>query len=250
MGFSVMILALLARFRVLVQQMLLDVVYVFNEVSSLAQKKQSIKITQDGIEVFREYYPAMEEKKVVLECVWKTDKFVLVETFDKGKVSHEGESSEITLGTSVKYQSIDAFLEDDECDSKKADDVNEGEDSLSKRNRPESPLAISDENINHTEQVHMSSAPEHGSEHVLQSSESTPVGGISSSITSSMSSSPKPNYTSNKKVAFISIMKTVSSASNAAAVSEVNDSLGKRLDAEDNTLFSLFTEEETRGSIF
>ncbi|KMS95477.1 hypothetical protein BVRB_007820 [Beta vulgaris subsp. vulgaris] len=30
--------------------MLLDVVSVFNEVSSLAQKKQSIKITQDGIE--------------------------------------------------------------------------------------------------------------------------------------------------------------------------------------------------------
>jgi len=32
-------------------QMLLDVVTVFNEVSSIAQKKQSIKITQDGIEV-------------------------------------------------------------------------------------------------------------------------------------------------------------------------------------------------------
>ena len=32
-------------------QMLLDVVTVFNEVSSIAQKQQSIKITQDGIEV-------------------------------------------------------------------------------------------------------------------------------------------------------------------------------------------------------
>nr|DAD23339.1 TPA_asm: hypothetical protein HUJ06_024802 [Nelumbo nucifera] len=51
MGFSLTILSLLARLRVLVQQMLLDVVSVFNMVSDLSQKKHSVKLTQDGIEV-------------------------------------------------------------------------------------------------------------------------------------------------------------------------------------------------------
>ncbi|MBA0705588.1 hypothetical protein Golax_017772 [Gossypium laxum] len=51
MGFSLTVLALLARLRVLVQQILLDMVPVFNTVSSLSQKKQSIKITHQGIEV-------------------------------------------------------------------------------------------------------------------------------------------------------------------------------------------------------
>ncbi|MBA0705587.1 hypothetical protein Golax_017771, partial [Gossypium laxum] len=50
MGFSLTVLALLARLRVLVQQILLDMVPVFNTVSSLSQKKQSIKITHQGIE--------------------------------------------------------------------------------------------------------------------------------------------------------------------------------------------------------
>ncbi|KAE9598403.1 hypothetical protein Lalb_Chr15g0080391 [Lupinus albus] len=51
MGFSVTLMALLARLRVLVQQILLDVVSLFNMVSSLSKKKQSIKITSDGVEV-------------------------------------------------------------------------------------------------------------------------------------------------------------------------------------------------------
>ncbi|XP_065875613.1 uncharacterized protein [Euphorbia lathyris] len=57
MGFSLTILASLARLRVLVQQILLDFVSTFNMVSSLSQKKQSVKITQEGIEVFRDFYP-------------------------------------------------------------------------------------------------------------------------------------------------------------------------------------------------
>jgi len=35
----------------LLQQILLDVVSVFNMVSSLSQEKQSVKITQEGLEV-------------------------------------------------------------------------------------------------------------------------------------------------------------------------------------------------------
>ncbi|XP_050247026.1 uncharacterized protein LOC126694680 [Quercus robur] len=115
-GFSLTILALLARLRVLVQQILLDVVSVFKMVSSLAQKKQSVKISQEGIEVFREYYPTNEEF-ATLECVWKSDKFVLLERAHKSKTgSQEGDLIEdISLGASaVKYQSIESFLGDDE----------------------------------------------------------------------------------------------------------------------------------------
>ncbi|KAG9442753.1 hypothetical protein H6P81_018607 [Aristolochia fimbriata] len=77
-GFSITILALLARVRVLIQQLLLDVVSVFNMISSLSQKQQSIKLTKEGIEVVREYYPLRGEV-LTLECVWKKEKFVLLE---------------------------------------------------------------------------------------------------------------------------------------------------------------------------
>ncbi|KNA06130.1 hypothetical protein SOVF_183910 [Spinacia oleracea] len=245
MGFSVMILALLARLRVLVQQILLDVVSVFNEVSSLAQKKQSIKITQNGIEAFREYYPTMEEEIVVLECVWKTDKFVLVETSSKGKISQQGGSSETvqTPGTTIKYQSIGAFMEDDEYDSEKAD-VNEGEESLSKRKRLESQPPISNENFHHPEQVQMLSVPEHGSENVLQPTEDTVV--RDNALSSSTSSLSNPNSMSKKSVAFISVKKTASSASNTASVTQIDDSIDKGHDDQDNTLFSLFGQEEVK----
>ncbi|CAN1242873.1 hypothetical protein LINPERPRIM_LOCUS5482 [Linum perenne] len=78
MEFSLAVLALLARLRVLVQQILLDVVSLSNTVSSISQNKQSVKINQKGIEVFREYYPSNKEF-ISLECVWKVDKFVLLE---------------------------------------------------------------------------------------------------------------------------------------------------------------------------
>ncbi|XP_057445334.1 uncharacterized protein LOC130737543 isoform X7 [Lotus japonicus] len=51
MGFSVTVMALLARLRVLVQQILLDVVSLFNMVSSLSRKKQSIKISHERVEM-------------------------------------------------------------------------------------------------------------------------------------------------------------------------------------------------------
>ncbi|XP_021734463.1 uncharacterized protein LOC110701182 [Chenopodium quinoa] len=252
MGFSVMILALLAHLRVLIQQMLLDVVSVFNEVSSLAQNKQSIKITHNGMEVFREYYPTLEEEVIVLECVWKTDKFVLVEKSGKGNILHQGGSSETvqTLGTSIKYQSINAFLQDDEFNSEKADEK-VSEECLLKRKRVESPSPISNDNIDNAEQIQLHSVLEHGSENELQLTESTLVKGSSlpDSVTSLIPSSSMPDSVLNKRVAFISVKKNASSESDAF-VSQVNDNKSKRHDDEENTLFRLFTEEETTGSIF
>ncbi|KAL3512644.1 hypothetical protein ACH5RR_025361 [Cinchona calisaya] len=72
MGFSVTILSMLARLRVLVQQILLDAVCVYNTISSVSQKELAIKVNEEGFEVFREYYP-MKEQFISLECIWQTD---------------------------------------------------------------------------------------------------------------------------------------------------------------------------------
>ncbi|KAD3067396.1 hypothetical protein E3N88_35276 [Mikania micrantha] len=117
MGFCMTVLALLARLRVLTQQqMLLDVVSVFNMASSLSRKQQSIKLNHEGIEAFhfiyREYYPT-NEQIVFLECVWKTDKFVLVEKTSEPKNTNPEMVTDdvICQGLStVEYQSIETIL--------------------------------------------------------------------------------------------------------------------------------------------
>ncbi|OMO80609.1 hypothetical protein CCACVL1_12863 [Corchorus capsularis] len=112
MGFSLTVLALLARLRVLVQQILLDLVQVFNTVSSLSQKKHSVKITHEGIEVYREFYPQKEDY-VSLECMWNTDKFVLVERMNKCEIEmqEQDNAAEVSIrDNSVRYQSIEFFL--------------------------------------------------------------------------------------------------------------------------------------------
>lgn len=121
MGFSLAILALIARLRVLVQQILVDVVTVYNEVSSISQKKQSLKITQDGVEVFRDYYPSMDEI-ITLECAWETDKFVLVEKNTKCSFSDEHKDLGGPPGTApVQYHRVKAFLGVEELDSSETD---------------------------------------------------------------------------------------------------------------------------------
>ncbi|KAK9092098.1 hypothetical protein Syun_027009 [Stephania yunnanensis] len=119
MSFSVTILALVARLRILVQQMLLDVVSIFNIVTSISQKKHSAKLVQEGIEVTRDYYPPNEV--LTLECAWKTDKFVLLEKTikiqDQDKESEVGGEVSLSIGTSsIQYQKLDAFLGEDEPD--------------------------------------------------------------------------------------------------------------------------------------
>ncbi|GJN33539.1 hypothetical protein PR202_gb22150 [Eleusine coracana subsp. coracana] len=87
------VLALLARVRVLIQQsfvvdtdplvivsqMLLDVVSVYNRVTALTDRKQAVKISISGVQAFREYYPSIHDDRTILECVWVKDKFVLHE---------------------------------------------------------------------------------------------------------------------------------------------------------------------------
>lgn len=117
MGFSLAILSLLARLRVLVQQLLVDVVSIFNAVSSISRKRQSAKFIHEGVEVYREYYPREEEEYITLACVWETDKMILVEKTEKCEI--KGKEAEIrrdvpVRDAAVKYQSIKSFLKDDE----------------------------------------------------------------------------------------------------------------------------------------
>ncbi|KAM7252560.1 hypothetical protein ACFE04_024443 [Oxalis oulophora] len=112
MGFSMTVLALLARLRTLVQQILLDVVSVYNIVTSLSRERQSVKINHEGIEVFREVYPTNEDF-ITLECAWKTDKFVVVERKHMGEIKNQDgniEGGESTENFSVCYQTVEPFL--------------------------------------------------------------------------------------------------------------------------------------------
>ncbi|ONK56201.1 uncharacterized protein A4U43_C10F5170 [Asparagus officinalis] len=110
-GFSLTTLALLSRLRVLVQQILLDVVVVFNKVSSLSQQKHTVQLTQGFIETYREYYPSSGEV-LILECVWKKDKFVLLErTNDNSTQNQQADLGALPLETSIKYETVPFFSE-------------------------------------------------------------------------------------------------------------------------------------------
>ncbi|KAK1391825.1 hypothetical protein POM88_010881 [Heracleum sosnowskyi] len=66
-NFSLTITALLARLRALVQQILLDIVIVFNAASCLSIKGQSDELTQDGFEIYKDLYHT-NEQVVYLNC--------------------------------------------------------------------------------------------------------------------------------------------------------------------------------------
>ncbi|CAL9095920.1 unnamed protein product [Musa textilis] len=111
-GFCITILALLARLRVLVQQMLLDVILIYNKVSSLSQERQSVKLFQDRIEAFREYYPSTN-RVLTLDCVWREDKFFLVEKTENRNIENRNEDlSAVPFTTSVQYETFELFDED------------------------------------------------------------------------------------------------------------------------------------------
>ncbi|XP_020554488.1 uncharacterized protein LOC105176769 [Sesamum indicum] len=124
MKFSLTTLAVLARIRVLVQQMLLDSVLLYNTVSSLSQTEQTVKLNQEGFEVFREYYPRREEATILLECAWQTDKYVLVERTNRSEtdIQEKDDRGDFSWNPpNIQYQSIEALLGVDEPGTTAAD---------------------------------------------------------------------------------------------------------------------------------
>ncbi|KAL0899485.1 hypothetical protein Bca101_083446 [Brassica carinata] len=79
-------------------------VSVFSSVTAISLKKQSVKIAQDGVE----FYPKDKECFTLLDCVWKTDKYVLLETLQNlgsSKPIEETVSEVVTTRDSlVQYQ--------------------------------------------------------------------------------------------------------------------------------------------------
>ncbi|KAK4420749.1 hypothetical protein Salat_2025400 [Sesamum alatum] len=126
MKFSLTIMAVLARIRVLVQQMLLDSVLLYNTVSSLSQREQTVKLNQEGFEVFREYYPKKEEATTLLECAWQTDKYVLVERMRESEtdIEEKDDRGDFSLNPpNIQYQSIEVLLGVDEPGTTAAEDT-------------------------------------------------------------------------------------------------------------------------------
>jgi hypothetical protein len=84
---------------------------VFNKVSEISQSKQNVKLIEDGVEAFREYYPVKNEV-VILECEWKEDKFVLLEKFQDRNNSKEEDGDAIPCESTIQYRTILLFDED------------------------------------------------------------------------------------------------------------------------------------------
>ncbi|XP_024018622.1 uncharacterized protein LOC21400786 [Morus notabilis] len=228
MGFALTILAVLSRMRVLVQQILVDVVSVFNTVSSLSLKKQSVKITHDGIGVFREFFPTNMDF-ITLECVWESDKFVLHERMHKSKI--ESHDSELEGGasipaSSVLYQCVESFLGVDELPSGGAN-----EDQTAKKG----PKHVEEDAVE-TDDGKLQ----------VEDSLKFPQGGLLS-CSSSSPNTPKLKSAS-KKVAFVAVKNSVPSTINAMGIhlKETESKSGEK----EESFFSLLSAGSTKESLF
>ncbi|KAM0893080.1 hypothetical protein ACQ4PT_025336 [Festuca glaucescens] len=106
------VLALLARVRVLIQQMLLDVVSLYNKVTDLTDRKQAVKITIDKVQAFREYYPSSNDASTTLECVWVKDKFVLHErTKASCQKTQDDDQRSSAPDSSIQYETLGPVTE-------------------------------------------------------------------------------------------------------------------------------------------
>ncbi|TVU08820.1 hypothetical protein EJB05_42235 [Eragrostis curvula] len=103
-------LALLARVRVLIQQMLLDTVSVYNKVTNLTDRKQAVKISIGGVQAFREYYPSIDDARTILECVWVKDKFVLHEKL-KSSLQVTEDEDQRSCGSTIQYETLGLVTE-------------------------------------------------------------------------------------------------------------------------------------------
>ncbi|XBI70206.1 hypothetical protein VPH35_064749 [Triticum aestivum] len=91
----------------LLSQMLLDVVSVYNKVTDLTDKKQSVKISIGKVQAFREYYPSSNNPSTILECVWVKDKFVLHEKTKASSQKTQGEDlKSCTPDSSIQYETL------------------------------------------------------------------------------------------------------------------------------------------------
>ncbi|GMP52587.1 hypothetical protein CsSME_00018337 [Camellia sinensis var. sinensis] len=230
----------------LVSQILLDVVTVFNMVSSLSQKEQSVKLTHEGFEVFTEYYP-MKDQVVLLDCVWETDKFVLHERINKSQTEcQDRETREVSLEASaIQYQSIEVLLGDDESGKEDPNCTSDGLAHIKVNNTCsfEGPVIENDDakKIEHCSKVEdVSGSPRENLPSEI---------GLPTDSSSSVRSDPlklKPG--SKNKVAFISVNKPAVSTTN---VTELHiKGTESRSDDKEDPFFSLLPGGNLKDSLF
>lgn len=66
-----------------------------------------------NLQVFREYYPAKEQANTFLECVWQTDKYLLVERTNtsESESQEKGIVEDVSLRSSkILYENIEVLL--------------------------------------------------------------------------------------------------------------------------------------------
>ncbi|KAK4275496.1 hypothetical protein QN277_018567 [Acacia crassicarpa] len=253
MRFSLTIMAILARLRVLVQQILLDMVTLFNMVSSISHKKQSIKIKQEGVEVFREYFPVSEDF-VMLECVWKTDKFVLLEKKCKSENASKNEDSGGSIpvqASAINYESIESWLGETESDQH-ASETNKVDSSV--KDEPSHVKGATSDLVNKKEV--RSRDDEEGKENPSSNiegfsfTELPPKDGLQ--LHASLNSTTKLDSSSSKKVAFVSIKRPKLSTEQALSplAATVSENRETRNDNEGDTLVNLLSDGIPRNSVF
>ncbi|XP_027112952.1 uncharacterized protein [Coffea arabica] len=243
MGFSLTILSLLARLRVLIQQILLDVVCVYGSVSSLSRKEQAIKITEEGFEVFREYYP-IKEQFISLECIWQTDKYILVEKMNESESKTQGKDGreDVSQGASpVQYQSIEVLLGDYETGKAYPEAAVEGPDGMTKDNGSlADPVSQSNEE-KHLRDGSSSAGPTANSNMALE-------GGLLTTSSSSPHSNPLKRKAGKEKVAFMSVRAPSPSTSNKL---DSGFKLTDKVDEQkEDPFFSLLTGGNKNTSVF
>ncbi|PHU13025.1 hypothetical protein BC332_19955 [Capsicum chinense] len=247
MGFSLTVLSLLARIRVLVQQMLLDVVCLYNKLSSLSQREQAIKLTQDGFEVFREYFP-QKQQAVFLKCIWESDKYVLVERQNEKDVgSQEKEDGEdVSVEASkIQYESIEVFLGDDEPEKMASkDSAEDGQDVMDKDKAKSLDDPIKENNNESRAQVHSAIAGPSGNNFDAPEAGALPR--------SSPDKKPaKAKHGSRNNVAFVSVKRPKVSKNNDLGFgihgTERSDNPGV---AKEDPFFSLLTSGNMKNSLF
>ncbi|KAL5697667.1 hypothetical protein ACHQM5_028788 [Ranunculus cassubicifolius] len=227
MDFSLVLLALIARLRTLVQQILLDLVSVYNMFSS-SQGSQSSILSLGGVEVVREYHPSDNDIRS-LECVWEKDKFVLLEktnpTQTRNQEKHVGDEFEAQLKSSnITYQKIGGFLGDDDLGSQNK----YVEPSHSTEDLSDPPTNLFPEIHNDMEDTHKDDKENGGT---------SPL------------SCPNIQTKSKSKVAFVTVGQQKSSQVKESGDGSAN-SLAKTLNNEENSFFSLLTSGQDRSSIF
>ncbi|XP_024033325.1 uncharacterized protein LOC18054299 isoform X2 [Citrus clementina] len=219
MGFSLTILALLARLRVLVQQ------------------------------VYREFYPVNEEY-ITLECVWNTDKFELLErshTSEKKSKEGDWENDLPIRDSAVRYQSIESFLGDDEFAPEKADADREGPIKITddKTNLLASPSIQSDD-VNQVD----------GGMKVGEISGTSTAPGQKIAQESSLlsTSCPSPSskllkaHSGTRKVAFVSVKRPAPATSDTLDL-QIKEPEKKSDDGEDE-FYNLLTGGNLKDSLF